>query len=146
MKSVDEPEPDDIDTFSVLTNLLNVSSAYHAEFSTEIVTALRTQPNIYECNNSNYTENMPFLRTFTSRYPIYVRSMSVNEIKALTKAGAGAEMVDMEGNTLLKHMLSERRNFNGFRETLELLLFRNPDVHVNKDAVEEAIVLDKFVE
>ena len=139
LKAFDEREPSDSDTFTALITLL---SAYHSEFATEIVNVLRNQPNVYECINSNCNDNKSLLQIYTSGY----HTMAVGEIKALIEAGANPELIDMAGNTLLKHMLSRRVNFIGFRETLELLLYRNPDMFMNKDAVEKAIELDEFVE
>ena len=43
-------------------------------------------------------------------------------------------------------MLSKRVNFIGRRESLELLLYRNPNTYINKNAVKRAIKLDVYVE
>ena len=139
LRTCDDREPSEMDIFTTLITLL---SAYHAEFSSEIVTALRTLPNVYERINTHCSKNMSLIQIYTSGY----QPIAVQEIQALIEAGADTEIVDMKGVTLLKHVLSRRVYFIGFRETLELLLYRNPDTCLHKDAVESATELDLFIE
>ena len=139
LKAFDDREPSKTDTFTALITLL---SAYHADFANEIVDALRKQPDVYESINANCNDSKSVLQLYTGGY----HPIAVGEIKSLIDAGADPDLVDEYGNTLLEHMLSKRVNFIGRRETLELLLYRNPDTDINKNAVKKAIELDIFVE
>ena len=139
LKAFDDREPSKTDTFTALITLL---SAYNADFGKEFVVALRKQPNVYESINANCYDNESLLQLYTDGYhPVVVR-----EIKALIDAGADPDLVDEHGNTLVEHILSKRVNFIGRRESLELLLYRNPNTYINKNAVKRAIELDVYVE
>ena len=102
LKAFDHREPSDTDTCTALITLL---SAYHAEFSPEIVSVLRNQPNVYKCFNANCHSKMSLLQQYKrGNYPI-----AVVDINALTEAGADPELADMAGNNLLNQMMTRRK-------------------------------------
>ena len=141
LMAFDKREPDKIDTVT-LNTMLCLLSMFSDDYKPEIVNALKNTPNINEHINSSYCGDWTLLHVCIGPH----QPIEPNEIRGLLEIGSDIDKVDLSGNTALLHLLSKRRYTEGFRETLEMLLYENPSTDKNINAVREAIILDAHFE
>ena len=139
LNSFDNRDPGDLNQFNTCLHLL---SMFYGDHKSEILSVLSTMPEISECVNETYNDDMTLLHIYTSG----IHPIEVSEVQSLIELGSDIDKVDFNGNSPLLHFLSKRHNITGFRETLEILLFENPDKCLNKDAVRKGIELDAHLE
>ena len=135
LKTFDNREPDEIDSLNVTLRLLGM---FAVGLSREIVDILNETPNIQERLNDMFSDGKTFMYICIGQY----HSIDVNEVSAVLELGVDIDKTDLVGDTCLLQLLSKRTNTLGFRETLEMFLYENPNIDINNGAVVQALALD----
>ena len=134
-----------------LEELFSLLSRYYNDQYSEIKDLLKAAPKVQEAVNSPDSKGRTRLRVCIG----HERPINPVEIKVLLELGADIDYLDSEGNTALSHLLSRRyyskRLFKryytaAFRGTVEILLYENPSMVLNSNAVKLAIDLDEHLE
>ena len=120
---------------------LDLMHEHFGDYNVEIVTKLRSTPQIQESINILSETGVSRLHTCVGGYP--------DEVKLILEMGADVDILDSDGRTPLIYLLSkyhDASNFNKLRATIELILFENPSIELNKAVIKLAIAQDASLE
>ena len=131
--------------------LLQLVSSYK-NFRQEIMSYITEVPNLIHAINTPHNEYMPSFRSVSLMGPLhsYIDEHSLLDpavVKMMLDFGSDVDMTDFNGNSPLIHLLKEPRWLfcEGFRKTLELLIYENPSLYLNRSAVYLGLKLDQCI-
>ena len=136
---------------SNLGRLLHLFSFYKG-FRQETISYIAEIPNLVHAINTPYNEDRSSFRSLSLMGPLHAyidenKVLDPTVIKAMLDLGSDVDVTDFNGNSPLIHLLKERWWLfcEGFRETLELLIYENPSLYLNRAAVYLGLKQDAYI-
>ena len=139
-------------TLSNLKLLLQLYSFYE-EFRPEIKSNIAEIPNLkHAINTPHISEFTPPFQTVSLMGPLhsYIEensNLDPDVVRMMLEHGADIDITDFNGNSPLIHLVKEPRWLfcEGFRKTLELMIYENPSLYLNRAAVYLGLKLDQCI-
>ena len=146
------PRPKPLSESSRLSELLRLLGSYYDPFKSEIIDRIAKIPNLSKLINNGDRVTRPGCITGPCRQPSlhhYIKEnmdqLDFRVVKAIFDLGADVDKsisTCYTPLTLLLSFMSKNKDLLGFRKTLEVIIYENPNPRFNKDAVKIALQLD----
>ena len=122
---------------------------FYKEFREEIMTLFKQITNISHVINNPVNEKGYSFQFMMSPLHSYIDSnkcLDPQVVTAMLELGADIDVTDIHGNTALIQLIMEKRWYcEGFRDTLELLIYENPSLYLNRSAVYLGLKQDTYM-